>query len=145
MEWVVMSLLPFVENRGGIPVAIMSGIDPLTAWIISSSLSFLGGFVIYILLGRLEPVLRKSPLSPLFNRVVDRVREKGRRYIERFGGFALFFLVAIPFPGSGAYTGALFAYLFKISLKATVTGLLTGVLVSGLFILTASVSLMALI
>ncbi len=145
MYWLLLSILPFIENRGAIPLAILQGVNPFLAWIISSFLSFLGGFLSYLFLEKIETTVRKTPLGYLYDTFIDKIRKKRRSYIDRYGELALFLFVAVPLPGSGAYSGSLFAYLFNLSPIKTAVGLLAGTLVSGLIVLTASVSLGVLV
>ena len=145
MYWLLLSLVPFVENRGAIPLAILTGVNPFIAWIASSFLSFLGGFATYLFLEKAELFIRETPLRMLYERFLDRVRKKGKYYVDRYGELALFLFVALPLPGSGAYSGSLFAYLFDLPPSKTAIGLLAGAFVAGLLVLTASVSLGALV
>ena len=144
MYWALVSLLPTLENRAGIPLAIFSGVSPLYAWLMSSFLSFIGGFATFLLLRYVEPLLLRTPLKDLYLRYISSLRKKAEKY-EKLEALALPFFVAIPLPGSGAYTGALLAYLLGLNKKETAIGLFTGVYVAGLIVLTASVSLEALI
>ena len=81
----------------------------------------------------------------MYTAYLRRIREKGERYVERYGKYALIVFVAVPFPGSGAYSGALFSYLFGLKLRDVALGLFIGTLLSGLLVTLTSVSLAALV
>ncbi len=144
MYWALVSLLPTLENRAGIPLAIFSGVDPFFAWIVSSFLSFLGGFTTYLLLRHVEPLLLRTPLRGLYSHYISSLRRRAKKY-EKWEALALPLFVAVPLPGSGAYTGALLAYLLGLKKGETALGLFLGTYAAGLLVLTASVSLRVLV
>ena len=59
--------------------------------------------------------------------------------------FALFLFVAIPVPGTGAWTGTLAASILNLDFKKTMIAILAGVLVAGLIMLLASLGLFKVI
>lgn len=138
--WVLaVSALPLSELRGGIPLALALGLPPGEAllW------AFLGNLLpIPFLLAFLPRVLllaRKlpAPFGPLVTKYLA-WQERHRKSFVRFGPWALFFFVALPLPGTGVWTGALLASLFRIPLKAAIPPLLLGVGVAGILVLLAS-------
>ncbi len=72
-----------------------------------------------------------------------RTRRKGR-WIERAGPAALVLLVAIPLPGTGAWTGAIAARLFGIPTRAALLWITVGVLIAGIVVLLVSLGLFEL-
>jgi len=71
------------------------------------------------------------------NWVFARTRRKGR-LISRYGALGLILLVAIPFPATGAWTGAIAAFLLGIPVKRAFPLITIGVLIAGLVVLAAS-------
>ena len=145
MDWLLVSLLPGLENRAGIPLAILRGVNPFVAWIISSLLSFAAGLLVLLFLSRLEELVLLTPLSNLYKAVSENVRKRVYKYVEKYGRFALPVFVAVPMPGSGVYSGALAAFLLGMKKEEALVGLLVGSFLSGLIVLIASASLRALI
>ncbi len=135
--WAVValfSLLPFIEMRGAVPVAVL-----LYGWDLGFALAYCGavsivpGFAIVFYLDRLEPWLRNVKI---FDRTLDRAfawtRKKNpdpaeRRKRDRRATVLLALLVAIPGPGTGAWTGGLVSYVFEVPKRRAATALALGV------------------
>jgi uncharacterized membrane protein len=140
-----VSAAPFAELRGGIPLALSQGFTPAAAFL----LAVLGNIaVVPILLLGLEvgeALLARWPFTRrILEWVFTRTRRKGR-LIERWGPPALILLVAIPLPGTGAWTGALAARLFGIPLRKALPWIVIGVLIAGGVVLAASLGAFHLI
>lgn len=139
-----VSAAPIAELRGGIPLALSRGYDPAAAFL----LAVLGNLLIVpLLLVGLQYgeglLLRWRPSRVALQWVLTRTRRKGR-LIERAGPAALVLLVAIPLPGTGAWTGAIAARLFGIPLRKALPLITVGVLTAGIVVLLVSLGLFAL-
>ena len=143
--WIVVifvAMLPFVELRGSIPLAMVLFDMPLWQAFI---LSIIGNMVPipFILFGFhiAEKILRKIPTMNRFFDWLFRKKKAGAGTdIQRFREIALIIFVAIPLPFTGAWTGALLAYLYKFNkVRAFVCIFLgvvgAGIIVSGIMIL----------
>ena len=86
-------------------------------------------------------VVKKFISSYLF--LKNRAQKKHTKQFNRFGAFALVFFVGLPLPLTGAWTGALAAYLFGISKKYTIALIFIGVMAAGLIVLGASMGFKA--
>jgi uncharacterized membrane protein len=139
-----VSAAPITELRGGIPLAISQGYAPAAAFL----LAILGNLLIVpVLLVGLEYgedlLLRWRASRVLLQWVFARTRRKGRR-IERVGPVALVLLVAIPLPGTGAWTGAIAARLFGIPMRKALPWIGVGVLIAGIIVLLVSLGVFEL-
>jgi uncharacterized membrane protein len=139
-----VSAAPITELRGGIPLAISQGYAPAAAFL----LAILGNLLIVpVLLVGLEYgedlLLRWRASRVLVQWVFARTRRKGRR-IERVGPVALVLLVAIPLPGTGAWTGAIAARLFGIPMRKALPWIGVGVLIAGIIVLLVSLGVFEL-
>ncbi|TFH08555.1 MAG: small multidrug export protein, partial [Candidatus Atribacteria bacterium] len=76
--------------------------------------------------------------------VFARSRRKGR-WIERWGSLGLLLLVAIPLPGTGAWTGTIAARLLGIDNKNALPWIALGVLIAGILVLFASLGIIHLL
>jgi uncharacterized membrane protein len=126
-----LSAAPVAELRGGLPYALSRGADPEVAY----GLAVLGNLLVVpiLLLGLrwLERLLRgRRAADRLLGVLFARTRRKGR-WIERFGAVGLVLLVAIPLPGTGAWTGAIAAVLLGIPARRALLLIALGVLVAG--------------
>ena len=130
----LVSLLPFIEMRAAVPIAVLLyHWDLGTALLYCGAVSIVPGFVIAFYMDRLEPTLRKVGF---FDRTLTRVfawtRKKNadpaeQKKRERNATMLLAILVAIPGPGTGAWTGGLVSYVFEVPKKRAVAALALGV------------------
>jgi len=108
---ILLSMTPVVEVQGGIPVALASGVNPWVALFVCFGASLLvipvGFFFLEFVHKRF---LHINSYQTLVDKFMERTRKKIHPYIHKYGmlGFAVF--VAIPTPGTGAYTATLAAW-----------------------------------
>ena len=87
---------------------------------------------------RIERILSSwRPTARLVDAILRRTRRKGR-LVERLGSLGLVLLVAIPLPGTGAWTGAIAAILLGVPVRRALVCITIGVLVAGVLVLSAS-------
>jgi uncharacterized membrane protein len=130
-------LVPTIELRGAIPVGILvQGLDPLTVFIIATAFNILLILPIYIFLGLFFNILMKIKL---FRFLVEKIRAKTTRYVEKYGFIGLAVFVGIPLPGTGAYSGVLGAYLLGIKKRKAIPAIALGVLIAGVLVTILSV------
>lgn len=127
----IISLLPILELRGGLIAASLLNIDLLVAWPICIIGNVLPIPFILLFINKIFDWLKNTWLVKLVNKLEEKA-EKGAKKIMEHKKFGLFLFVAIPLPGTGAWTGALVAALFKFKIKDAVISI-------GLGVLTASV------
>jgi len=104
---------------------------------------FLGNLVpvpfILLFLDRVSEQLRKvGILDRILDWVFERTRRKGS-IVEKYGAPGLVLLVAIPLPGTGAWTGSIAAFLLGLSFKRAFPAIALGVLIAGMIVTTLSV------
>ena len=143
----IISMIPLVELRGAIPVAV--GMDlGLPEWLV----------LVVAIIGNLIPIpfiyffARKflvwgakkkwKPLKQFCNFCLKKGKKAGDKLLKKVGNygiyFALFLFVAIPLPGTGAWTGTLAASILNLDFKKTVISIMAGVLLAGLIMLAVS-------
>lgn len=133
-------MLPLIELRGSIPVAILLFKIP---WPEAVILSVLGNMVpIPFLLLFIEwffKIISKVSLGAKFTSwIFARTRRKGKA-IERFEALGLVSFVGIPLPGTGGWTGALASRIFGISFWKSMLYILAGVLLASAIVTPLSV------
>jgi len=136
-DWLVIaliSLMPFIEMRGAVPIAVLFyHWDLGVALLFSGIVSLIPGLVIVFYLDRLEPHLRKVKLfDRALNKAFEWTRKKhaepdAQKKRDRRALILLAILVALPGPGTGAWTGGLVSYVFEVPKKKAVVALLLGV------------------
>ncbi len=130
------SMLPIVELRGALPMAINLFHIP---WPRAFIISFIGNCVpvpfILLLLGPLVRLLSRIPfMKTFFTWLFERTRKKGNTVIEKYEEIGLLFFVAIPLPGTGAWTGALIAFLFGLDFRKSFLVITIGVFIAGVIV-----------
>lgn len=125
-DWAILMLLsalPLVELRGGVPVGLWMGLAVPQVML----LCILGNMIpIPFLLTALRSERIKKLLSPLLKRAAQKTEPIGAH--DRWVGVAAF--VGVPLPGTGAWTGAMVAYLLGMDLPEAITSVLAGVIVA---------------
>ncbi len=130
-----VSMLPILELRAAIPLGVSLGLNVWTATLISLIGNILPVPFIIIFIKRILNWLSKK--SRFMQKLVDKRVEKTLRHKEKLtkGEFiGLMIFVAIPLPGTGAWTGALLAALLDVRLKTAFTSILLGVIIAGILV-----------
>lgn len=135
----LISAAPFVELRAAIPWGLARGLGVLEVFVIS----LLGNILVIIPLlfifnCIIKMFCRMSFFDKLFSWWFFRV-EKKHYLIEKYGFFGLVILVAIPLPGSGAWTGCMASTLFEIKFRKALLAVSLGVLIAGILVTSISV------
>ena len=130
--WVILiSILPWIELRGAIPVGIALGIDPLTTFAIAVTANILIFFPIYFMLDHFYKYLRKYEFV---RATVSKVRKKSGPRVRKYGFIGLVSFVAVPLPVTGAWTGTLIAWLMGIDPKKAFLAISLGVIIAGVLV-----------
>ena len=131
----LVSMVPVVELRGAIPMGVASGLgfwEALAAAIIGNLIPI--PFIIIFIRKVFEWLRRKSED---LNRIVVRFENKAKskkELIDKYQWFGLVLLVAIPLPGTGAWTGALVAAMMDMRLKRAFPAIFLGVCIAGIIV-----------
>ncbi len=128
------AMIPVVELRGAIPVGVAAGLPPAAACAAAILGNLLPVPVIMLLVRRVFDWLRDVPwLGERIARLERRAHLKGRIVRKyRLAGLVLF--VAVPLPGTGAWTGALVASLLDIRLRHALPAILLGLVAAGVLV-----------
>ncbi len=135
---VVLAALPLGELRGALPVAIL--VYHLPAWK-AFVLSVIGNMApIYFIMLFFDYfsdyLMRRSVTARrFFEWLFARTRRQLDHKVKRYGYWALAIFVAIPLPATGAWSGALAAFVFDLPRKQSWLAILAGVVGAGLIML----------
>ena len=131
--WVFfISMLPIIELRGAVPVGVARGLPFLNTYLIAA---FGNMIPVPFILWLIKPILQYMAKFKIFNKIVTFVLEKGHKAGAKFGNakyWALYTFVAIPLPGTGAWTGSLAAALLDLDKKKSLLAVFCGVLTAGI-------------
>ncbi|MBP3485402.1 MAG: small multi-drug export protein [Oscillospiraceae bacterium] len=137
-------MVPVVELRGAIPLGVSMGLPPLTVYLLAVLGNLLPVPFIILLVRRVFDWLRRGRFwGPKIAAMERRAHLKGR-VVRKYRLAGLIVLVAVPLPGTGAWTGALVAALFDIRLRSALPAILLGVVIAGGIMLAVSCGLLAL-
>ncbi len=140
----VLSMVPVIELRGAIPLGAGLGLPIYTNYLVSVVGNFLP--VPFILLF-IRHILAWMKTTKRFAKIALWLEEKAEKHSDkvlRYATFGLFLFVAIPLPGTGAWTGALVAALFRMRMKYAVPSILLGVMAAGVIMALASYGVVGL-
>lgn len=135
LKVIIFSLLPVSELRGGIPLGLSAGL-PLSivfpVAVLSNALVFP---VFYLFLTFIHELLMKLTLyRRYFDFFLERTRKKVGPKVEKYGYLGLTLFVAIPLPITGAYTGTLGAWFFKMKKRKSFLAVILGVFIAGIIV-----------
>ncbi len=132
---VIISALPVVELRGALPIAINLFDIP---WYQALGLSVMGNILpVPFLLLALESLAKLVSRVDIGRRSVEWVFQHTRKHagtVEKYEHVGLVLFVAIPFPGTGAWTGSIAAFLCGLKFKAAFLSIVFGVIICGAII-----------
>ena len=132
-----VSMVPLIELRGAIPIGVAHGLDYRAA----IAVSIVGNLVpvpfIVLFIRKIFAWLRTK--SERLNAFVTRMEQRALKKsdtVRRARFWGLFLFVAIPLPGTGAWTGSLAAAFLGMRLKKAFPAVILGVLTAGCIMLT---------
>ena len=132
---VLVSMVPVLELRFGIPWGVAHGLSHWTAFLcaVLGNMIPLPFIVVYI--RRIFKWMRRH--LPQLDRVVDKLEAKAHlkgRKVTKYRYLGLMIFVAIPLPGTGGWTGALIAAFLDMRLRKAMPSILAGILIAGFLI-----------
>lgn len=140
-----LAMVPIIELRGALPIGVAMGLPPVVALIVS----IIGNLVpVPFILLLIRKILNWMHRFEKFDKIANRLEAKAAKAgdkLVKYEMFGLFLLVAIPLPGTGAWTGSLVAALFDLRMKNALPMIILGVITAGLlvFFITFGVVLIA--
>ena len=139
-----VAMTPILELRGAIPFGLALGLPPGLVYVVSVLGNMIPVPAIMLFIRAIFRWLYRWPWWQIrLDRLVKRTHLKGRM-VRKYRIPGLVLLVAIPLPGTGAWTGALVATLFGIRMQIALPAILAGVLISGGVMTAVSLGLLSL-
>lgn len=129
------AMVPVVELRGAIPIGVGMGLSYAEAFI----LAFIGNllpipFLIMFTRRVFEWLKTKSKwLRSIVKKLEDKA-DRNKEVVKKYEFWGLVLLVAIPLPGTGAWTGALVAAMMDMQLKRAMPAIALGVFIAGMIV-----------
>ncbi|MCU0660954.1 MAG: small multi-drug export protein [Myxococcota bacterium] len=130
----IISMLPIIELRGAIPVAAALKLPMLEAYGIAVAGNMLPVPFILLFIRYILDWMRTVPSFSGFVGFLDRKIEKNLKKYPNLTFWGLAIFVAVPLPGTGAWTGALLASFIEMKFAKAMLANLLGVLIAGIIV-----------
>ncbi len=141
----VISMLPVVELRGGIPYGVGFGLNPWAA-LLAAMLGNIAPipFILLLLDNLLEFLKKRQGIAGKFANWLENKAYKNKAAIEKYKALGLIILVAIPLPGTGAWTGAIVATVLRLDRRKSFPCIVAGVAIAGIIVTAISYGFVSL-
>ena len=133
----LVSMIPIIELRGGLPFGVALGLPYYLAFPAAVIGNIIPTPFIIVYIRKIFMLMRKY--MPRLNGLVDKLERKAHlkgNKVLKYQSIGLWLFVAIPLPGTGAWTGSLAAAFLDIRLKKAMPAVVLGVLTAGCIMLT---------
>ena len=140
-----LSMLPVTELRGSIPVAISYYHLPvLPSYLFAVISNIIPAIFLLNFLKPFSNYLRRWHFFEIFfTWLFHRTRKYEKKY-EKYGALFLLFFVAIPFPGTGVWTGSIAAFIFGIRFWYALPMMVAGLIIAGIIVTLANLGVVNL-
>ena len=128
----LVSMLPIIELRGGLPFGVALGLPYYLAFPAAVIGNLIPAPFIIVYIRRIFELMRKY--LPSLNGLVDKLEKKAHlkgKKVQKYQYLGLWIFVAIPLPGTGAGTGSMAAAFLGMRLKKAMPAVVLGVLTAG--------------
>ena len=142
----LISMAPVAELRVGIPAGVAMGLPIPTALLAGIIGNMIPVPFVILFIRRIFKWVRVH--IPRLGSMVDRLEKRAyakSENIVKYEAWGLLLFVAIPIPGTGAWTGSLIAALVDLRLKNAVPVIFIGVLIAGSIITALTYGVTALL
>lgn len=140
---VFISMVPLIELRGALPVAVGMDLPIIPSYIICIIGNMIPvPFIFFFARKVLEWGADKKYIGKFFSFCLEKGHKGGEKLKEKAGRglfLALLLFVGIPLPGTGAWTGTLAASILDMDFKKSVIAVVAGVLLAGIIMAVLSI------
>lgn len=137
----LISMVPIIELRGAIPTGILIlGLPWYFVYPVSAIGNLLPVPFILFFIEKIFAWMKKVRLFPRLICWLEEKAQKGAAKVEKYALLGLFLFVALPLPGTGAWTGSLIAALFHMDKKWSILSIGLGVVAAGAVMTVASLA-----
>lgn len=143
IQCAVLAMMPVVELRAALPWAIARGLDPWFSYVLCVLFNMVPVPFILLFLNKILAWMETTKrFSGIAKWLKDRAHKKSDVYYK-YEMLGLFILVAIPLPGTGAWTGALVASVMGLKSRRAIPSIFLGVAAAGIIMLTLSLGVVS--
>jgi len=125
LKYIVLTWIPWIELRAAVPLAVQQGDQIYLPLILLANLAIFWPGSLF-----LDLVYHRIPEGSWLHRKLEGIRVKAHPLVEKYGVLGLAVFVAIPLPGTGAYSGTAAAWLLGMDRKKAFFGVSLGVCIA---------------
>lgn len=135
--WLVIlaNFIPTVEQVGGIALGLSLGLDPMYTLLLSLFVNSVLFFPVFLVLEAFYDSFFSK--IRIFRNFLERIREKGKPYVDKYGVLGITVLMVLPTPLSGTYTGTALSWFLGLDWKKSFLAIFLGSFIGGLVVLAA--------
>ncbi len=142
----LISMVPLIEQRGAIPVGILSyGLNPIVVLLVSLLGSILPAPFIFIFFNRIFDWMKTIKQFDRITNFIDKKVQKGAKKIENKLEIGLIAFVGIPLPTTGLWTGSAVAAFLGLKFRKSMICVFIGGIISAIAITVLSMIAPALL
>ena len=142
----LISMVPVLELRAGIPAGVIAGLSIKTAVIAAVIGNLIPIPFIIVFIRRIFNWMKgKSEWLAGIAAKMEAKADKNKEKVLKYEFWGLMLFVAIPLPGTGAWTGALIAAMLDMQLKRAMPAIAAGVLIAAIIVSVATYGVTALV
>lgn len=128
------AMVPVLELRGAIPIGVAGGLPVLVSMLIAVVGNLVPIPILIVFTKKVFDWLKtKGKIKVIVEKLEARAAEKSE-IVLKYAWWGLCILVAIPLPGTGAWTGALVAVILNMRLKKAMPAIALGVVIAGIIV-----------
>lgn len=128
----LVSMVPVIELRGAVPIGVGLGLNFMEALPLAIVGNMLPVPFILIFIRKILNWMKGTKHFSKFANWLQEKSDKNAPKIQKYAVFGLYLFVAIPLPGTGAWTGSLVAALLGMDFKKSFFSIFLGVITAGL-------------
>jgi len=127
----LLAMIPTIEARFAIPFGISQyKLPPLESFLIACTGTFIAIIISIITLYKIVPLINWIWFKKLIQKIFSYTQKKHSKMFQQVEEISLITFIAIPFPGTGIYSGILISYLLGLSAKKAFIYSTMGMLIS---------------
>ncbi len=128
---ILLTLVPGIELRGSIPLALLVYKHPFSIVFLITVINILITPLVFLFWDAFLFVAKRIKILDRFvNFYLRNLQKRSEKVVDKYGFFGLMLFVAIPLPGTGAYSGALIAEIFGMKKLQAFVAVSLGVLIA---------------
>ena len=128
----IISMIPIIELRGAMPAASLLGLSFLPSLIVAIIGNTLPVPFILLFIRKICEWMKKCNHLKKFPLFLEKKVEQNKEKVTKYGKWGLYLFVAIPLPGTGAWTGALIASFLNFKFRDSMVAIFSGVVTAGI-------------